>query len=368
MLAGDHLKAACDLGVPLVAVGLFYRNGYFRQQLTASGEQRETFDALDPAALPMRRATARTARPSASACSCPAPCCTPPSGRSTSAACRSTCSTPTCRRTARPSAAVTDRLYGGDREHRLRQEILLGIGGAEGAAPPSAPSPRCSTPTRATPASSASSGCGCWSRSRASTPPAALEAVRAATVFTTHTPVPAGIDRFPRDLVAQYFGAGRRAVAACRSTLLLGLGAEPGGDPAVFNMAALGMRLAARVNGVSRLHGEVAREMFAGLLPGLPAGRGADRAHHERRPRRDLDVGPSSTAALPRAPRRRLRPAEHGYAALAESSDDELGGLATRPARGWWPMCGGGCARRGRRAGSATASSRWSTACSTRTR
>src|SRR4051812_11483057 len=65
VLAGDHLKAASDLGVPIVAVGLFYRNGYFRQHLTASGEQRETFDALDPAALPMRRAVDTAGEPAA---------------------------------------------------------------------------------------------------------------------------------------------------------------------------------------------------------------------------------------------------------------------------------------------------------------
>ena len=88
------------------------------------------------------------------------------------------------------------------------------------------------------------------------------------TVFTTHTPVPAGIDRFPRDLVEQYFG-GDSAAAGVPVDRILALGAEDyeGGDPAVFNMAVMGFRLAQRANGVSQLHGEVSRGMFGGLWP-----------------------------------------------------------------------------------------------------
>jgi starch phosphorylase len=100
----------------------------------------------------------------------------------------------------------------------------------------------------------------------------AIEVCRAGTVFTTHTPVPAGIDRFSRDLVEQHF-SGSAADAALPVERVLALGAEtyPGGDHAVFNMAVMGMRLAQRVNGVSRLHGQVSREMFAGLWPGFDA-------------------------------------------------------------------------------------------------
>jgi starch phosphorylase len=93
--------------------------------------------------------------------------------------------------------------------------------------------------------------------------------VRARTVFTTHTPVPAGIDRFSYDLMTRYFGPGGIPTGLPLERLLA-LGSEAGGNPGVFNMAALGIRMAARVNGVSRLHGEVARAMFAPLWPGLP--------------------------------------------------------------------------------------------------
>jgi starch phosphorylase len=115
---------------------------------------------------------------------------------------------------------------------------------------------------------------------------AALELCRAGTVFTTHTPVPAGIDRFPLELVAQQFSAdgsgagmaggdGRTPPGGAEPGLpldrILGLGAETfaGGDPAVFNMAVMGMRLSQRVNGVSKLHGSVSRSMFNGLWPGF---------------------------------------------------------------------------------------------------
>ncbi len=89
-------------------------------------------------------------------------------------------------------------------------------------------------------------------------------------MFTTHTPVPAGIDRFPRELIEKYFGEPTRA-AASPTDRILALGAETyeDGDPDVFNMALMGMRLAQRVNGVSELHGEVSREMFGGLWPGF---------------------------------------------------------------------------------------------------
>ena len=98
----------------------------------------------------------------------------------------------------------------------------------------------------------------------------ALEAARAGTIFTTHTPVPAGIDRFRRDLITQHFG-GDNAEAGVPVDRVLALGAETyeGGDPSVFNMAVMGMRLAQRANGVAKLHGAVSRGMFAGLWPGF---------------------------------------------------------------------------------------------------
>src|SRR5207248_5228534 len=95
---------------------------------------------------------------------------------------------------------------------------------------------------------------------------AALEVCRAGTVFTTHTPVPAGIDRFERSLISEHFSGD--PLLPTERVLALGAKTYPGGDPDVFYMAVMGMRLAQRVNGVSVLHGQVSREMFAGLWPG----------------------------------------------------------------------------------------------------
>ena len=147
--------------------------------------------------------------------------------------------------------AVTDRLYGGDSEHRLRQEILLGIGGVKALA-------ACGIEPAVFHMNEGHAG---FLRARARARPrrgraaraasTRCQVVRARTVFTTHTPVPAGIDRFSHDLMARYFGHGG-VPTGLPLERLLALGAETGGDPRVFNMAALGIRMAARVNGVSR--------------------------------------------------------------------------------------------------------------------
>ena len=168
---------------------------------------------------------------------------------------------------------VTDRLYGGGGDHRLRQELLLGIGGVR------AVRAFCSLTGHAEPevfhTNEGHAGFLGVERIREYASAGlsfeeAIEVCRAGTVFTTHTPVPAGIDRFSRELVERHF-SGAAADPALPLDRVLALGAEtyPGGDPAVFNMAVMGMRLAQRVNGVSRLHGQVSRDMFAGLWPGF---------------------------------------------------------------------------------------------------
>ncbi len=168
---------------------------------------------------------------------------------------------------------VTDRLYGGGGEHRLRQELLLGIGGVR------AVRAFCEITGHPEPevfhTNEGHAGFLGLERIREYQEDGlsfdeALERSRAGTVFTTHTPVPAGIDRFPRELIERYFAAdGANAALPLDRVLALGAETYPGGDPHVFNMAVMGMRLAQRVNGVSVLHGEVSREMFAGLWPGF---------------------------------------------------------------------------------------------------
>ena len=170
---------------------------------------------------------------------------------------------------------VTDRLYGGNSEHRLRQELLLGVGGVR------AIRAFCRITGHPAPdvfhTNEGHAGFLGLERIRELTVAeggpkldfdTALEVGRASTVFTTHTPVPAGIDRFPRTLIEQYFGdAGPTPGVPVERVLALGSEDYEGGDASVFNMAVMGFRLAQRANGVSQLHGHVSRGMFRGLWP-----------------------------------------------------------------------------------------------------
>ncbi|OCB37011.1 glycogen phosphorylase [Mycobacterium malmoense] len=291
ILAGDHLKSASDLGVPLVAVGLYYRSGYFRQSLTADGWQNETYPSLDPQGLPLRLLTDAAGDPVLVELTLPdsaqlhARIWVAQVGRVPLLLLDS--DVPENEHDLRN---ITDRLYGGDQEHRMRQELLAGIGGV-----------------RAIRAFTAIAGLaapevfhmneghagflGAERIRELMTDPGldfdtALAVVRSSTVFTTHTPVPAGIDRFPVDMVRLYFDghvgdeaakktekAGGKSASALLpgvpTARILALGAED--DPTKFNMAHMGLRLAQRANGVSLLHGEVSRAMFNELWSGFDA-------------------------------------------------------------------------------------------------
>ena len=204
VLAGDHLKAASDLGVPLVGVGLLYRQGYFRQHLNADGWQQESYPALDPHGMPLKLLTGDDGQPLKIEVELAGAAVWRRSGRRRSVGFRSSCSTATSRRTTRRRRVITDRLYGGGTEHRLRQEIVLGIGGvralqAAGYDPDVFHS------------NEGHAGFLGLERIRqlvnghGMTPAEAMEAVRAGTVFTTHTPVPAGIDVYDVELMERYF-------------------------------------------------------------------------------------------------------------------------------------------------------------------
>ena len=266
ILAGDHLKAASDLGVPIVGVGLFYRNGYFRQLLTARGAQEEEFVDLEPALLPLSPVLAPDGTRVQIAIPFPGATLHAAIWRADVGRVPLLLLDTDVPENAASERGVTDRLYGGDNEHRLRQEILLGMGGVKALA-------ACGIDPAVFHMNEGHAGFLSVERVRelvegGTDAERALELVRARTVFTTHTPVPAGIDRFSHALISRYFGPGG-VPTGLPLERLLALGAEPGGDAAVFNMAALAIRMAVRVNGVSRLHGAVAREMFAPLWPGL---------------------------------------------------------------------------------------------------
>jgi starch phosphorylase len=293
-LAGDHLKGASDLGVPLVAVGIFYGQGYFRQQLDGSGWQRERYGHVDLEQLPLRRAVASDGVPLGASGLVPghAGLDTLPFRRAAASGApliveipldggqlnigawladvgRTTLVLLDSDVEGNPPAhrALTAQLYGGDEHVRLLQEIILGVGGVRmletlGIAP------------------------GVLHLNEGHSAFAVLEVARALataqgidfwlahgevalrTVFTTHTPLPAGHDRFPPEMVLEHFDWLQREVGISAHDLL-GLGRVNPGDPYErFCMTVLGLKSAQFSNGVSALHGHVTRRMWQSLWPG----------------------------------------------------------------------------------------------------
>jgi len=262
ILAGDHLKAASDVGTSLTGVGLFYRHGFFRQGLEG-GHQTERIETYDPTdfgctdtgivvevPIAERNVAAKVWRLDVGR--------VPLLLLDTDLPANS-----------EADRAITDRLYSGDQLHRLEQELVLGVGGARAVAAIGwNPGVYHSNEGHAgfltlTLLDQARVPGG------ATTLAAAIEAVKPRLLFTTHTPVPAGIDRFPRSLIAPHLRPWADAWGDSIDTLTA-LGEDPHDGVEMFNMAALCLRIAARANGVSQLHGEVSRGLFA-MVPGGPA-------------------------------------------------------------------------------------------------
>jgi len=252
VLAGDHLKAASDLEVPLVGVGLFYREGYFRQEVGADGRQAERYDERDPAGLGLED-TGVTVTVEV------------PAGPVDARAWRTNVGHVPL--VLLDADGLSGALYGGDREHRLGQELLLGLGGVR-ALRELGLAPTVFHLNEGHAAFTALERLRALVEDDGLPVEDALEAVRRATVFTTHTPVPAGNERFDVTLVrrhleplAERIGLGWDALVA--------LGRADGDE--AFGLTPFALRTAARRNGVSRLHGKVARGMWAGLWPARAA-------------------------------------------------------------------------------------------------
>ena len=269
VLAGDHLKTASDLGVPIVAVGMLYQEGYFRQMVDAHGRQIELYPANLPHTMPIIAVRDATGERLKVLVDLP--------GRTLRLHVwlaqvgrvrlylldsNDPLNTPADR-------GITGQLYGGGKETRLAQEIVLGIGGwrtleALGIKPCvchlNEGHAALVTLERAR-AFMRDHGVGFWE---------ALWTTRAGNVFTTHTPVAAAFDTFPVDLLAQY-GREYAAELGIPPAHLVGLGRRPGNDDAEqFNMAYLAARTCFSINAVSRLHGEVSRRIFQDLYPRWP--------------------------------------------------------------------------------------------------
>ena len=256
ILAGDHLKAASDLDLPLVAVGLFYRDGFFHQSIS-QGQQREHYERVDPRSLGLeqmpvivditmddRIVKARVWRADV--------------GRT-----KLYLLDTDLELNDERGKRVSDRLYSGDREHRIRQELLMGVGGVR-ALRQLGYHPDVYHLNEGHAGFLALELLG-EEVDKGRSLEEAIDTVKPHIVFTTHTPVPAGIDRFPLDLMERYLGvwSDRYDVSIGE---LLDLAHMPGEDS--FNMAAFCLRMASRSNGVSQLHGSVSREMFAGVPGG----------------------------------------------------------------------------------------------------
>ena len=267
ILAGDHLKSASDLGVPLVGVGLLYQQGYFRQYLSPSGWQQESYVDNDFHNLPITMVYLPNGSPVTIEVDL--------AGQLVNAQVWKVqvgrvslylldTNVPSNARSE--DRDLTDQLYGGDREMRIRQEILLGIGGYR-ALQAIGLQPTVYHMNEGHSAFLALEHISHLMRTRELSLDEARELASASLVFTTHTPVEAGHDYFHPDLIKRYFAETARQLGLSQADFLE-LGRTPGNGE--FCMTVLALRLASRANGVSKLHGEVSRKMWQSLWPNVP--------------------------------------------------------------------------------------------------
>jgi glycogen phosphorylase len=269
VLAGDHIKSASDLGIPLVGIGLFYGQGYFRQRLDASGWQQEEYLETDVNQLPMEVAIGKNGRPVVVQIETRSGSIHAKVWRVKVGRCDLLLLDSDVEGNTPDDRELTSRLYGGNARTRIRQELVLGVGGS-----------RALRAMGITP--------GVFHLNEGHSGFAVLEAIHMRmddegigfdaavprvsreVVFTTHTPVPAGHDRFDADLIEEHLGPLREKMGLSPESLM-GLGREdPNNQNETFCMTVLGLRLSRRANAVSALHGEVSRAMWTGLCPGKP--------------------------------------------------------------------------------------------------
>jgi starch phosphorylase len=260
VLAGDHLKSASDLGVPLVAVGLFYRRGYFRQEVV-DGRQREQYEPAAPAEFGLVR-TPVTVRVEIGPETIEAAV-----WRLDVGAVPLLLLDTDLPENPEWARLLTDRLYGGDRETRIGQELLLGVGGIRALAALGF-EPTVFHLNEGHAAFAGLERLRVLAEDEGASFDEGLGRVRRTTIFTTHTPVPAGNETFDTALVRRVLGPLAERLGVSWDTVAE-LGCSRPGDE-TFGLTPLALRTAARCNGVSELHGEVARRMWAHLWPGRP--------------------------------------------------------------------------------------------------
>jgi starch phosphorylase len=269
VLAGDHIKSASDLGIPLVGIGLFYGQGYFLQRLDRNGWQQEEYLQTDVNQQAMEPAIGTNGEPITVEIRTRGGSIKAKVWRVKVGRCDLLLLDSNVEGNAPEDRDLTSQLYGGDGRMRIRQEMLLGVGGF-----------RALKAIGITP--------GVLHMNEGHSGFAVLEAIRARmedeglvfdqavprvarqVVFTTHTPVPAGHDRFSAELIEEHLGLLREQLGLSHERLM-GLGREDPDNPyEEFCMTVMALRLSRRANAVSALHGEVSRAMWTGLYPGKP--------------------------------------------------------------------------------------------------
>ncbi|MEA3407355.1 MAG: alpha-glucan family phosphorylase [Chloroflexota bacterium] len=268
VLSGEHLKSASDLGIPLVGVGLLYQNGYFHQYLNADGWQQESYPLNDFHTMPLHMEVDENGDPVTVTVHYPFGAVVAQVWRAQVGRVPLYLLNTNLEINPEEGREITGKLYGGHMDMRIRQEIMLGVGGVRALAALGI------KPTVFHMNEGHSAFLGVERIRKAMQEQglsfgAARELVTAGNIFTTHTPVPAGIDRFPPELIDKYFSQHYHRVNLTRQEALQ-LGRPPGAaSNDCFSMAVLALRLAQRTNGVSERHGEIARQMWRHLWPGM---------------------------------------------------------------------------------------------------
>ena len=269
ILAGDHIKSASDLNIPFMGVSLLYQEGYFRQYLNSDGWQLERYLDNDFHRMPVRLERDANGEPLRISVDYPGRKCWAQVWRIDVGRAPLFLLDANLPENAPQDRQVTTRLYQGDLDMRVRQEILLGVGGVRALAALGREPAVCHMNEGHAAFLAIERIRRLMAADKLSFHEARLIAA-AGNVFTTHTPVPAGIDIFGIDLIDQYFGPIYGELGVSREEFL-GLGRQNpfnGAEP--FSMAVLAIRLAEHVNGVSKLHGKVSRAMFQGVWPEVP--------------------------------------------------------------------------------------------------
>ncbi len=269
VLSGDHLKSASDLGLPLVGVGILYQEGYFQQYLNADGFQQELYPIIDYSTQPVILQRDKDGKPLK--ISVPMP------GRELYAQVWKVqvgrvplflLDSNVPENSREEDRNLTDRLYGGDRRTRIRQEILMGIGGIR-LLDVLGLRPSICHMNEGHSAFLALERMRQLMTEKKMSFQQAKEISSASHIFTTHTPVPAGLERFGFDLIDEHFTDYYRSMGLSRDEFL-NLGRENMGTYELFSMAVLALNLSAGANGVAKLHGEVSRSMWNWVYPNVP--------------------------------------------------------------------------------------------------